>query len=185
MNIQISITARDRKNRTCQVSSMTVAADNYEDAYKLALPHLLRRIKEGKAGSAGRTARGGRSKLPAARKPKTSKPVTGWAAVAADPDLAEPVQPPQRFPGHRIPKPPTPPTTKAVPMARVPKQADPFDDLEIRAPINTEYMGVGRRKAEPREEIKITGAGLAKRRIVKPKEDVQGDIFADLLIGEE
>lgn len=62
------------------------------------------------------------------------------------------------------------------------KQPDPFGDLNVRAPINTEYMGVQRKRREPREQIQITGSGLAKRKVIKPKEESQKDIFDDLCV---
>lgn len=49
-----------------------------------------------------------------------------------------------------------------------------------RAPINTAYFGFGRRKQSPREVIQITATGLAKRKIVQPKEDAEADILAVL-----
>lgn len=53
-------------------------------------------------------------------------------------------------------------------------------DNNERAPINTAYFGYGRRRHEPRELIQITATGLAKRKIVQPKEDVEADILAVL-----
>lgn len=211
-NLEVSICVRDRRRKDngasgrCRTMSTVVVAGGVHEAWHLGLPMLISRINSTLTGELVWPAD---KPLPPEKpkaKPRPQRPRQQPKLIAPPPPAPVAPKPAPAAPKAPLrpattikprPKAPLsswanigeypdeskfqPPPPKGTTMSRTHRQPDPFEDE--RAPINTEYLSMSaRRKREPVEEVRITGAGLAKRRIIKPKDDVQADIFDELLV---